>query len=161
MDTIFNQNLGILTLLLAILAFGLGAYNLWQTRKNNALRKIFFAGKNGSDLENVLTALVEKVRTLENENLAASEEIFKLKQTLNFAVQKLGLIKYSPFAEKDGGSYSFSLALLDAHNTGIIITNMYGRQQSRVYTKSLKEGKSESPLTEEEAQAVVAANSKS
>jgi hypothetical protein len=85
--------------------------------------------------------------------------IKKLENNLGFAVQKMGLVRYSPFAD-GGGNYSFSLALLNQHDSGIIITNMYGRQQSRVYTKTIYQGKSETPLTEEEQQAVRLSNEK-
>jgi hypothetical protein len=74
-------------------------------------------------------------------------------------VQKVGVVRYSPFND-GGGNYSFSLALLNAHDSGVVITNMYGRQQSRVYTKRLEKGKSELPLTEEEMRAVSLANQK-
>jgi hypothetical protein len=68
-------------------------------------------------------------------------------------------VRFNPFND-GGGNFSFSLALLDSHNTGIIITSMYGREQNRIYTKKIEDGKSDSPLNEEEKQAVEKANSK-
>ena len=71
----------------------------------------------------------------------------------------VGLIRFNPFND-GGGNFSFALALLDAHNTGVIITSMYGREQNRVYTKKIVEGECENQLTDEEIQAIELANSK-
>ncbi len=131
---------------------------LWQIRKMGSIQKKFLTGKNGADLESLVLLLQQKIKNLENESLHASGEIKNLQKTLGFAVQKIGLIRYNPFEERQGGNYSFSLALLDSHNNGIILTNMFGRQQSRVYTKKLSDGKSETQLTEEENQAIHLAN---
>ena len=57
-------------------------------------------------------------------------------------------------------NFSFSLVLLDAHNTGVVITSMYGREQNRIYTKKITNGKSDTALTDEEQQAIEIANSK-
>lgn len=118
------------------------------------MQKNFLTGKNGADLESLILLLEQKIKSLEDESLQASGKIKNLQETLSFAVQKVGLIRYNPFEERQGGNYSFSLALLDSHNNGIILTNMFGRQQSRVYIKILAAGKSEAQLTEEEIRAI-------
>lgn len=146
-----------LGLLLALISFLIAVYGLWRLKKLWRLQKIFFKGKTGMDLENLILILGQKIVSLENETLLASESIKKIQVSLGYTVQKVGLVRYSPFND-GGGNYSFSLALLDANNSGIILTNMYGRQQSRVYTKKLEAGKSEMLLTEEELEAVNLAN---
>lgn len=157
MNAFFNETLGFLGLFFGFLAFFFAIWAFWQTRKLNAFRKIFFAGKTDGNLEEVLMTLNQKIKNLEEESLVNSGGIKKLEHTLGFAVQKVGVVRYSPFAD-GGGNYSFSLALLNAQDSGIIITNMYGRQQSRVYTKKITNGKSEIPLTEEETEAISIAN---
>lgn len=157
MNASFNEIMGFLGLFLSSLALLLAFWAFWQTRKLNAFRKVFFADKTDRDLEGVLISLNQKIKNLEEESLVNSGGIKKLERVLEFTVQKVGVVRYSPFAD-GGGSYSFSLALLNAHNSGVVITNMYGRQQSRVYTKKITEGKSEMPLTEEEAGAISIAN---
>ncbi len=158
MDAPFFKNSGFLAALLGFLALLLSLWCVWQTRKTNGIRKTFFAGKDGGDLEDVILSLTQQLKSLEQETLLNSGEIKNLRETLGFTVQKIGIVRYSPFAEIGGGNYSFSLALLNAHNSGVVITNMYGRQQSRVYTKKLTDGKSEVPLTEEEIRAIALSN---
>lgn len=151
------ENIEFFGLFLGLVAFFIAAYCLWKQNKLSRLQKAFFRGKTGMDLENLMLLFGQKITALENESLLASASIKNIQENLNFTVQKVGLVRYSPFND-GGGNYSFSLALLDANNSGIILTNMYGRQQSRVYTKKLESGKSEMPLTEEEQAAVNFAN---
>lgn len=151
------ENLPVLAIFLSFFALFAALFCLWKLKKMSRLQKIFFSGKNGQDLENLIFLLEQRLKNLENESLLNSQIIKNLQKTLSFTVQKIGVVRYSPFAD-GGGSYSFSLALLNAQDSGVIITNMYGRQQSRVYTKKITGGKSEMPLTEEEAKAISIAN---
>ena len=63
------------------------------------------------------------------------------------------LIRYNPFSGV-GSDQSFSIALLDGNNNGFVITSIYSREGNRVYGKSLKEGKSEYSLSDEEKKAI-------
>ena len=67
--------------------------------------------------------------------------------------QKLGFLRFNPF-DDSGGNISFALALLDAHDDGVVISSLHGREGTRVYAKTVKSGLSESKLTEEELQAI-------
>jgi hypothetical protein len=159
MEATNSSNLLIIALFGSILAiFGAG-WCLWQIRKINNSRKNLFGNQTEGDLETALVYLTKKIQNLEQGNLAHTAEIQNIVDALKLTVQKVGVVRYSPFND-GGGNYSFSLALLNAHDSGVVITNMYGRQQSRVYTKRLEKGKSELPLTEEEMRAVSLANQK-
>ena len=49
---------------------------------------------------------------------------------------------------------SFSLALLDEYNTGVVLNGIYSREMSNIYAKPIKEGKSSYTLSEEEKEAI-------
>jgi hypothetical protein len=69
-------------------------------------------------------------------------------------IQKVGLIRFNPFKDT-GGDQSFILALLDAHQSGIVISGLYSRAGTRWYAKRVENGKgSEHELSEEEKKAV-------
>jgi uncharacterized protein YoxC len=55
-------------------------------------------------------------------------------------VQKVGLVRFNPFKEL-GGDHSFSLAILDAKDSGIVITSLHTRDRTRVYMKDITKGK--------------------
>lgn len=81
------------------------------------------------------------------------EELKDLKRDSRFSIQKLGIVRFNPFKEM-GGNQSFSLALLDGENNGIVITSLYTREGNRVYGKPIKNGQSEYLLSAEEKEAI-------
>lgn len=148
-----------LALALSAASLILAALALWQTATLNKLRRTFFAGRTGADLEQTLLRLAEGLTTLQAEQWAAKAQLQTLRENLGFAVQKVGLVRFNPFAD-GGGNFSFCIAFLDEHNTGLVITSMHGREQNRVYTKKIEHGECEVPLTEEEQKAILIANQK-
>lgn len=68
-------------------------------------------------------------------------------------IQKVGLVRFNPFKEL-GGDHSFSLAILDNKESGIILTSLHTRDRTRVYMKEIKNGKSEYELSAEELKAL-------
>lgn len=149
-----------ITLILGIFACLMTIYCVWQVSSINKMRKSFFAGKQALNLESVIIGLEQGLKTQSSHTAALEQTLTELKHNSTFAVQKVGLVRFNPFGD-GGGNFSFSLALLDSHNTGVIITSMYGREQNRIYTKKIHGGKSDTALNEEEQKAVQEANSKS
>lgn len=148
-----------ITLILAGLALLLAGYCTWQIISINRLKKAFFAGGKALSLESVIYSLKQELQNSREQEAVLEQGLTELKTKVTFAVQKVGLVRFNPFSD-GGGNFSFSLALLDERNTGIIFTSMYGREQNRIYTKKIDQGKCEIKLTEEEEQAVEKANSK-
>ena len=62
-------------------------------------------------------------------------------------------MRYNPF-EDTGGNQSFALALLDAHGDGFVVSSLHARNQTRVYAKGVKGGRSDAGVSEEEAEAL-------
>ncbi|HYV33281.1 MAG TPA: DUF4446 family protein [Candidatus Limnocylindria bacterium] len=145
------------TLILSILAFVAAAYCIWQSVAYNKLRKAFFAGTKALDLESVIMSLQTQLQESGHKQEFLEQELVHLKHAATFSVQKVGLVRFNPFND-GGGNFSFCLALMDAHDTGVILTSMYGREQNRIYTKKIENGKSDVALTDEEKKAVEMAN---
>ena len=72
------------------------------------------------------------------------------------ALTNVSLVRYDAFGEMSG-RMSFSLALLDEHGDGVTISAIAGTADTRVYAKSISDGKGEHELSPEEGQAVAAA----
>lgn len=78
----------------------------------------------------------------------------KLEQEGSLHIQKIGLVRFNPFKDT-GGDQSFILSLLDANNTGVVISGLYSRSGTRWYAKKVAEGKGfEHELSDDEAQAI-------
>lgn len=150
--------LTVIALIISIIGLGLATFALWQIKSLNTLRKNFFAGRKGLDLEDVINAVLSELKDMHEEQVNLERNLLSLQQQLNFAIQKVGLVRFNPFGDS-GGNFSFSLALLDAENTGIVITSMHGREQNRIYCKEIIKGASKIGLTEEELNALRQADS--
>jgi hypothetical protein len=107
-----------------------------------------------------LKTILEKILIQEAKNRDDLEELNRqIGRIDNEAVgyiQKMGIVRFNPFREI-GGDHSFSIALLDGVDSGIIITGLHTRERTRVYIKSVKKGKSEHSLSDEEKKAFVKA----
>lgn len=68
-------------------------------------------------------------------------------------VRNVGLLRYDAF-EDVGGRLSFSCALLDDDGTGVVLTSINGRQETRVYAKPVTAGTSSYNLSTEEQEAI-------
>jgi hypothetical protein len=66
------------------------------------------------------------------------------------------LIRYDAYGEMSG-QQSSSVALLDSHRSGVVVSTILHRDQARVYVKELQQGESEHDLSPEERQAIEAA----
>ena len=77
----------------------------------------------------------------------------KLDNDMAKCIQKIGIVRYSAFKDM-GSDLSFTLALLDEKNDGVILNGIYSRELSNIYAKPIKNGKSTYTLSEEEKQAI-------
>ncbi len=75
---------------------------------------------------------------------------------LQRTLQHVGLVRFNPFADA-GGDQSFSVALLDANNSGVVISSLHSREGTRVYAKPVTAGESSYTLSEEEQSAITRA----
>jgi len=105
--------------------------------------------KEPKDLKEVL----KELKSLGDNLNRVSADLEIIKKLQNISVQKVGMVRFNPFREV-GGDQSFSLALLDKGNSGVVITSLYTREGNRVYGKPVKEGNSEYSLSEEEKKAI-------
>jgi hypothetical protein len=109
----------------------------------------FKKDKKQKDLKEVLRAF----DNLEKKVDGFSKELEILEKESKLFFQKMGVVRYNPFSEV-GSNQSFSIALLDKNNDGVIITSLFGREGNRVYAKPVKNGNSEYALSDEEKKAV-------
>ena len=73
-----------------------------------------------------------------------------------YALQRFGIVRYNAFEEM-GGNLSFSLAILDDHGDGLVLSSIIGRTEARTYVKPIKRLGSEHNLSDEEREAVAVA----
>lgn len=107
--------------------------------------------------------IVEHVQTLDSRvrNLREAVELLTgeldvHRRHLDEALTNRAIVRYDAFRDT-GGEQSASLALLDNHRSGLVITTIAARDFARLYVKHLDRGVADRELSPEEQRAVEAA----
>lgn len=108
-------------------------------------------GRDGLNLEELLGHHGELIQEGLDRSQQADSRLEKVEAQLQLTVAGMSLVRYNAFRET-GSDLSFSLALLDRNLDGVVLTSLFGRDESRCYGKPIKEGQSEHHLSEEERQ---------
>lgn len=112
------------------------------------------------DLKTILDELLVQVRKSQENDSDLDKKLEETKKEALLHIQKVGLIRYNPFADT-GGNQSFVLTLLDGNNDGVVITSLHSRESTRVFSKPVIHGKeSEFEFSKEEIQAISEAQKK-
>lgn len=76
-----------------------------------------------------------------------------VEQRLDGTVAYRALVRYDAYGEMSGRQ-STSIALLDANQSGIVLSSIHHREHARLYAKQVSRGKPELELSPEEEEAV-------
>ena len=120
-----------------------------QARQLTALTR----GMNDHNLEQVLTAHMDMVAASVRRMEALEQAVGVLQAQLPGCLQRVHMVRYDAFDDV-GGEQSFSVALLNAHGDGVVLTSVYSRQDVRVYAKAIEQGRPSHPLSQEEERAL-------
>ena len=154
--------LTLLTFALVVVATFFGLSSLYLTiklhRLNNSYQKMM-QGANGQSIEQMMIGRIQDIEALKMSVSALQERQQEMSKDSLRHLQRFGLIRFNAF-ENTGGDLSFSLAMTDAERNGVVLSGIYGREESRVYAKPITSGESKYMLTKEERQALDAATEK-
>lgn len=147
-----TQNL----LYLGILFFISFIWLIFLTFRQNRIikrgRELFTGSKKG-DVYELLNSYLVKVKRVEQNNDRVKKNLEDLVSIFKNSFQKMGIIRYNPLNDV-GGNLSFTIALLDHSDNGIVITSIHNREGDRIYAKPIRGGKSEHNLSNEEEEAL-------
>ena len=132
---------------LALVFAALGAAGRRRTREPGGPIRLDDA------LRGVLDGQARKIDRLEQAVRTLNNTDKRQQRLIDGSVRHVALIRYDAF-EDVGGRLSFSCAMLDEHGTGVVLTSINGRQETRVYAKPIAEGRSSHNLSSEEEEAI-------
>ena len=108
---------------------------------------------NGNNLEEMMKEYIKRVNTVEAKNEEIISYCKVIDENIRRCSQKIGLVRYNAF--KDTGSdLSFTLAILDDYNNGVVLNGIYARDSSNIYAKPVENGQSKYVLSNEEKEAI-------
>ncbi len=125
--------------LLLVLAIWIAALTVFFVRFYLYYTKASSKGKKES-LIDLLNTVLKKDEQREKEVERLSRYCAYLEEKMSFQIQKIGLLRFNPFNDT-GGDQSFIMALVDDHNTGVIISGLHTRSGTRWYAKKIVDGK--------------------
>jgi len=99
---------------------------------------------------------IDEVRDAVQKSNQIEQENKRLDVMVKKSLHKVGIVRFSAF-DGIGSDLSYAVALLDDNNNGIILSSLFGREESRTYAKPIINGASSYTLTDEELQALAKA----
>lgn len=151
MQNFLNNNLIVLIILAILLAINI--FLLIGTFQLKKKIKIFLKGRKVKDFEEVISEQIKRMRGIERDIKKLSEWNKDLQRLADISITKVGVIRFNPFKDT-GGDQSFVIALLDSSNNGLVLSSLYTREGTRIYTKPIENGSSSYNLSDEEKQAI-------
>ena len=139
-------------ILIAALIIWNGVLTFWLVRTIKHYNKL--TGKTGAvNLTQILDRLLARQALVDEHVKKQDEELSLSKSRERRYLQKVGLVRFSPYPDT-GGDRSFALSMLNNQDTGVVILSLHGREGTRVYVKPVTRGMSAYALSKEEKQAV-------
>src|SRR6187200_2140864 len=143
--------------LIALIAIGLSLLALVFAIAGSGGRRRSKEPSGPIPMDDALRAVLEghaaQIQRLEQAARVLNGTDKKQQVQIEGSVRHISMLRYDAF-EDVGGRLSFSCAMLDDHGTGVVLTSINGRQETRVYAKPIAEGQSSYNLSQEEAEAI-------
>jgi len=115
--------------------------------------RIFLKGAKVMDVEEVVIEQVKIIKEIKKDIKKLSQWNADLQKICDISITKVGVVRFNPFKDT-GGDQSFAIALLDSNNNGVVLSSLYTREGTRVYTKPIQNGSSPYNLSDEEKEAI-------
>ncbi|MDO4663199.1 MAG: DUF4446 family protein [Tissierellia bacterium] len=150
---------GIYVLIVVLIVLVVFAYTLIFGLRNKLKRqkrrydKLLRGANKDMNMEEVLLKLNKDMNSLEQSVKTVEQDVVDQGDKTIESFTKTGIYHYDAI-EGQVGKLSFSLALLDNFDNGIVLTSIYANDNSRVYLKRVSKGQITTNASPEEVQSV-------
>lgn len=151
-----QNNITAITIVLAAVltvAVVLAVYLFWRIRRLEGECELLLRDARGQNFVEIVNDNIAHVERLMGEVDGLSERYAWVLRRMAGAVQHVGVVRFDAFRDL-GGLLSFAVALLDDRGNGLVMSSIYGRSDSRTYTKPIVERGSKYELSPEEREAI-------
>lgn len=107
----------------------------------------------GNNIEEMLNKHLDKIEFVQKQNEEILDYCRKIDKDFAKTISKVGIVRYSAFRDT-GSDLSFTLALLNKNNDGVVLNGIYSREMSNIYAKPIKNAESTYTLSNEEKEAI-------
>ena len=151
-----SQSLSTAVVVLAVVVALLAIWVAWLQRSDAVLRRRLrrlIGDGEGLGLDELLDKQFGRLDTVAERVEALNRLHHELEALAQQSIQKVGVIRFNPFADT-GGDQSFAVALLDAQGNGVVLSSLHGRADTRIFAKPVQAGRSKHALSDEEQDAI-------
>jgi len=140
---------------LLMIAFLIVTFIIGKAYKQLNSRYIEFMSKlgEGDKIEKILSEYLRIVDENSKKIKIQEDRINRLENNLKKCIQKVGLIRYNAYGDT-GSDLSFTMALMDSEDNGVVVNGLYSRDSSSIFAKPLAKGETKYNLSAEEIQAI-------
>src|SRR2546430_8742872 len=138
------QILPTIVLALAVAVVVLAVWVAWLQRSDVLLRRRLrrlIGDAEGAGLDELLDRQFRRLDTVAERVEALNKLHRELEGLAQRSIQKVGVIRFNPFADT-GGDQSFAIALLDADGNGVVLSSLHGRADTRIFAKPAQPARS-------------------
>ncbi len=149
-----------LSLIVLVLVVGVAALAVWAATLHRTLSEMrrrlraVFSSAGDAGLDEVLDRILKRLDGADERVGALNSLQQELEALLRRGtIRNLGVVRFNPFPDT-GGDQSFAIALLDSEGSGIVLSSLHARTDTRVFAKPVQAGRSRYPLSDEEQDAI-------
>jgi hypothetical protein len=159
MENIYNflvNYLNPIILILCLIIFIGLVWNIILTSQFAALSKKykkFMRGTSGKNIEGIFLEELENIKSNDQKFNAINTRLDAMQDQIDKCLQKQSIVRYNAFTDT-GSDLSYSIAMMDNLDNGIVITGIYGRNEFIGYAKPVDNGTSSYTLSVEEQLAI-------
>ena len=151
-----EQTLSTAVLVLGVAVVVLALWVAWLQRSDAVLRRRLrrlIGDGEGLGLDELLDKQFGRLDTVAERVEALNRLHHDLEAISRQSIQKVGVVRFNPFQDS-GGDQSFAIALLDQRGSGVVVSSLHGRAETRIFAKQVINGRSTHSLSDEEQQAI-------
>ncbi len=139
-----------------VLVFWCGVLTYLFFRLQRSMQQVTRGSKKETIID-LLSEVLSKEKKLSQDLSETNKKVGDLLFDSQFYIQKIGLVRFNPFNDT-GGDQSFILALIDAEESGVVVSGLHTRNGTRWYAKKVEHGKGvEHELSNDEVKAIKSA----
>ncbi len=154
----FTSFLNVIQTPIGISIIGLGfvivVLVIWIVRLEVRLRKILL-GK-GQNIEQSIDHLSTEQKDLKKFTTEMEHYLQDVERRLQKSIQSVETIRFNAY-DGVGANQSFTTVFLNEKGDGVVVSSLYARERTSVFSKPVKNHASEYGLSEEEVQAIAQA----
>ncbi len=110
-------------------------------------------GESGIDLESLIQQINVSIEELRSMQTVQGEKLENHEIRIRKKASQPIIKRYNAFGE-DGNDLSFSIAILNEEGSGVVLSSIYGREDSIVFAKPIIDKQSGYKLTKEENEVI-------